>query len=188
MYLIEQLDLVIEVETAVLHRHVARVDPVGHIDIVVGQDSGDGAAQQRREMPGKRRDDQQLRLFGRLRLAEMHEPAERVDRDGFLGHLGLDAADRYAVDAEIGPLVPDAAIREHVECRGGAAQKRRTPEPAGVEQAVRGLGEQAKWSQDVAMCVIRVVQHKSSSALASSAAAAPVGRPTYSWITVIERQ
>jgi hypothetical protein len=38
---------------------------------------------------------------------------------------------------------------------------------------VRTLGEQAKRSQNVAMRVIRVIQHKSSSAFASFMAATP---------------
>ena len=62
---IDQIDEIVEPEAAVAQRHVARIDPVGQIDVVVGQRGRDGAAQQGREMPRQRRDDQQLRLVER---------------------------------------------------------------------------------------------------------------------------
>ena len=43
-------------------RHVARVVPVGDVDVVVGQHRAHGVAQQRREVARHRRDDQHARL------------------------------------------------------------------------------------------------------------------------------
>ena len=51
----EVLDVLVEAEAAVLERHIARVVPVGDVDVVVGQHRAHGAAQQRREMARQRR-------------------------------------------------------------------------------------------------------------------------------------
>ena len=56
------VDVVVEIEAALRNRHHARVDPLGDVDVVVGQEALDGAAQQRRVMPRHRRDDEQARL------------------------------------------------------------------------------------------------------------------------------
>ena len=100
-----QIDEIVEAEAAVPHRHVARVDPVGQVDVVVRQGRGDGAAQQSREMTRKRRHHQQLRLVERGVLAEMNEAAERVTGDGLLDHRDIGAVDRHPIDAEWRPLM-----------------------------------------------------------------------------------
>ena len=45
------VDVVVEIEAALRNRHHARVNPLGDVDVVVGQEALDGAAQQRRVMP-----------------------------------------------------------------------------------------------------------------------------------------
>src|SRR2546430_3559633 len=46
---------IVEAEAAMQERHVARIVPVGDVDVVLGQHRADGGAQQRGEMPGQRR-------------------------------------------------------------------------------------------------------------------------------------
>ena len=57
------LGIFVEAESAVIERNVARIVPVGDVDVVILQQGLHGAAQQRREMPGHRRHQQQPRLF-----------------------------------------------------------------------------------------------------------------------------
>ncbi len=75
------VDVVVEIERAVRQRHHAGVDPFGDVDVVVGQEALDRAAQQRRVVARHRRDDQQPRLRPARRMLEraleMQEPAER---------------------------------------------------------------------------------------------------------------
>jgi len=49
----EVLDEVVEAEGALRERHVARIMPIGDVDIMIGQHGVDGGAQQRRECPDK---------------------------------------------------------------------------------------------------------------------------------------
>ena len=73
------VDVVVEVEGPSATGTMRASDPVGDVDVVVGEHGGDGAAQQRGVVAGHRRDDEQLRLAGAVgqRLGEMQEPAER---------------------------------------------------------------------------------------------------------------
>ena len=45
------VDVIVEIEAPFRQRHHARIHPVGDVDIVIGQERLDGAAQQRREWP-----------------------------------------------------------------------------------------------------------------------------------------
>ena len=51
------VDVVVEIEPPFGERHRAGVLPIGDVDVVIGQERLDGAAQQRRVMPRHRRDD-----------------------------------------------------------------------------------------------------------------------------------
>ena len=73
----EVLDVLVEPEPAGRQRHVARVVPVGDVDVVVGEHRAHGVAQQRGEMAGHRRDEEHARLCGRDVLPEVQQGCER---------------------------------------------------------------------------------------------------------------
>ena len=88
------VDIVVEVEIALGQRHLARVDPVGDVHVVVGQQRLDRAAEQGGEMAAHGRHDQNLGVAPRRVPAEMQELPEWlaqqdlfVDRDGFVADL-----------------------------------------------------------------------------------------------------
>ncbi len=59
----EVLGIFVEPEFALVERNVAGVMPVGNVNVVILQQGFDGAAQQRGEVAGHRRDQQHARLF-----------------------------------------------------------------------------------------------------------------------------
>ena len=103
------VDIIVEIEAALRHRHRAGVAPVGDVDVVIGQEGLDGAAQQRRVMARHRRDDQQLRLRPARRAREgaleMQQPAERPLPHRFDMHRHAFAADDGRIDAPFRPAV-----------------------------------------------------------------------------------
>ena len=122
------VDIIVEVERSVGARHEARVLPLDNIDVVIGEEVAHRAAQQRRKMPGKGRDDEHLRIGAqapaRQLTLEMHEIAKRLgdqgplpDRDFAPLHLGLaDAPNRAAV-------APRGALEQLERGRGAAAKR-----------------------------------------------------------------
>ena len=76
------VDVVVEVERAVGARHEAGVLPFGDIDVVMGKEVAHRAAEKRGEMPGQRRNDQDLGVVAaapaRYLALEMDEIAERL--------------------------------------------------------------------------------------------------------------
>ncbi len=156
-----QLDEIVEIEPAVEQRNVARVDPVGQIDVVIGEQGFDGAAQQGREMPGKRRHDQHGRLVAGRILAEMQQVAERVRGDDLLADRDLLAVDRYRSDAEIRPLMRHAGVGQQLHRRSGAAHARHVADrqPWMAEPVAGGLGHQPDRPENVVLCLVGVVKH-----------------------------
>jgi hypothetical protein len=74
---LQQIDVVVEVEAARRERNEARVDPVGHVEIVVRQEPRHGVAQERGVVPGERRDHEHLRIAPRRVALEVDQVAER---------------------------------------------------------------------------------------------------------------
>jgi hypothetical protein len=76
------IDVVVEIELPFGDRHHTGVDPFGEVDVVIGEQRFDGAAQQRRVVPRHWRHDQKARLRPLRRVVEladkMREPAERA--------------------------------------------------------------------------------------------------------------
>jgi hypothetical protein len=95
----QMVGVILEPEPAVAARDVAGIVPVGDVDVVVLQQRLHGAAQQRREMAGHRRHQQQARLLRRVHLLEAQQRAERRRIGDFLDDLDLPVADHDAVDA-----------------------------------------------------------------------------------------
>jgi hypothetical protein len=107
------IDVVVQVELTVRHRHQARILPVGDVDLVVLEHGAHGVAQQRGVVARKRCHDQHGRLAlepgqrgGIIReTLEAAQLAERlVDFDTFVnGHV--DPIHIDGADAELGFLV-----------------------------------------------------------------------------------
>ena len=118
------VDIVVEVETALFDRHVTRVGPVGDVDVVAWQHPLDRPAQQCREVPAHRRDDQQLRLSLHALLAEVQQVAERLaERDVLVDRDDL-AADGRLGDSECRLSARRAGVREDIEtCRRDRAER-----------------------------------------------------------------
>ena len=99
------IDVIVEVEVALAERHFARVDPVGDVHVMVGQQGLDRAAQQGGVVAAHRRHHQHLRVASDGVAMEVEELAERlaqqdlfVDRDGLVADLrGLQPERRLAV-------------------------------------------------------------------------------------------
>ena len=117
------IDVFVEAEPAGGQRHVARVVPIGDVDVVLGQHGAHGAAQQRREMAGQRRHQQHARLRGRDVLLEVQQRAERRHLRRLLAHLDLAVADGDAVDAERRARVGQAGARDQLVGRGEVAHQ-----------------------------------------------------------------
>ena len=101
------IDKIVEVEAAHGERDITRVDPVGDVDIMVGQHRLDGAAQQRRVVTRHRRHDQYLgvvALAGQRGLValEVQQTAKRCRGHDLLAHRHLDAADVRRLETELG--------------------------------------------------------------------------------------
>ena len=78
--------IVLQPEAARVELDVARIDPVGEIDLMVAQHRPQRAAQQRGEMAGHRRHQQHLRIVGAALLRKMQQLAERRAHRAVLRH------------------------------------------------------------------------------------------------------
>ena len=70
------LDEVLEAESPVLQRNVARVAPVRHIDLMMMKKRPDRAAQKRREMARHRRDEEHARIILAALARKTPQPAK----------------------------------------------------------------------------------------------------------------
>jgi len=66
----------VEIEAPARQRHVAGIVPIRQVDVVIGKQRAQRAAQQRREMARHRRDHQDARLRRHDILPEMKQRAE----------------------------------------------------------------------------------------------------------------
>ncbi len=71
------LDIFIQPELALLQRHVARVVPIGDVDVMIAQQGLHGAAQQGRKVARHRRHQQHARLLLHQLFFEMQQGAKR---------------------------------------------------------------------------------------------------------------
>ena len=168
------VDIVVEVERSVGARHEARVLPLGDIDVVIGKEVAHRAAQQRGEMPGKRRDDEDLRIGAqapaRHLTLEMDEIAKRLgdqgplpDRDFAALHLGLvDAPNRAAV-------APRGALEQLERGRGAAAERGVGGRIQRIaEQQAIGIRRGPRRAQGGLVQLVQVIKHPSTSLADSS--------------------
>ncbi|MHC2576130.1 hypothetical protein ACVI1J_002156 [Bradyrhizobium diazoefficiens] len=126
----EMISVVVEPEAALAARNVARIVPVGDVDVVVLEQRLHGAAQQRREMAGHRRHQQHARLLGHALLLEVQQRAERGCVGDLLGDGDLTVAYHDAVDAVGRAMVGEGGARDQL-------QRRRQPADDLVRHALR---------------------------------------------------
>jgi hypothetical protein len=92
------IDVIVEAEHAFRQRHHARIAPFGDVDIVIGQERFDRAAQERGVMARQRRNDEKSGLLPAWRPLEypleMQQPAERSLPNAFDAHRHAFAADQ----------------------------------------------------------------------------------------------
>ena len=124
-----RVDVVVEIERAGRQRHVARILPVGDVDLVIGQERLDGAAQQRGEMARHRRHQQQARVArgagGSMSRLKCTRRQNGVCQHHLLGHAHRCGHRPGAGDAELGLGVAPGRALEHLAGGDGAAADRR---------------------------------------------------------------
>ncbi len=144
------VDIVVEIERALRQRHHARIDPVGDVDVVIGQKGFDRAAQQRGVMARHRRDDQKLRLRTLRRVLEraleMEELAERPLPDGGDVDRHALAADQRRRNAPFRLAVAARRALEQFARRGDglAVSGERQRIDRVLEEQSRGIGQGAR--------------------------------------------
>ncbi len=107
-------DVVVEAEPAVRERDVARIVPVGDVDVMLGQERTHRRAQERREMARERRDQEDARLCRVDVLAEPQQRGERRGVGGLFEHRDLAVSHRHGIDAEGRPGVREARARDQL--------------------------------------------------------------------------
>ena len=169
------IDVVVEVEIAGGERHVARVVPVGDVDVVLGQHRAHRVAQQRREVARHRRHQQYLRLLRLAVLGKVQQGAEGPDPGLLLAHENAAVAHDDAVDGEFGPMMLQPALGEQLTDGGDAALRlglgQAPPRPR-HRTAIRCC-DPLQRREGVGVALIELVQH---CALSAPNAFLPIGR------------
>ena len=178
-----QVDVVVEIEPACRQRHVARVLPIGDVDVVVGQKRLDRAAQQRCKVAGHGRHEQQARMGSRTpridAALEVHQPARGMLPDNLLGDSHRHAVDNRVGDAECrlgiaaGGALENFAGRDRI-----AAEGRMRPRVQRIEEQAHRIGGDPCRPDRNAAQLIPVVEHGSVPRCSSQG---PSGHPHRSW-------
>ena len=132
-------------------RHHARVDPFGDVDVVIGQECLDRAAQQCRIVARHRRHDQQFRLRttrrSRKGALKMQQPAERTMPNALDGDRNLLGADGGRVDSPVRTVIAARRAfeqfhrRRHGLAIGGVRER-----VGGIfEEQPCSIGKGARW-------------------------------------------
>ena len=116
-------------------------------------------------MPRKRRQDEDCGLVADRLLAEMQEVAEGMGGDDLLGDGDLAAVDRYRANAEIRPVIRHPGIGEQLHRGCSASDKWRILDqrPRLGQHTAEKFGHEAYRGENVAVYLIGVVKHISSS-------------------------
>ena len=116
-------DKIVKAETAVPQADVARIVPIGDVDVVLGQQGLRGAAQQGREMAGHRRHQQHPRLRRLQLLFKMQQGAEWGVVGFHLAHGNRPVCDHDMVDAKGRPAMAQPGAGNHfAKCGNSALQ------------------------------------------------------------------
>ena len=159
----EVLGVAVQPERARRHGDLAGVVPVREVDVVLGEHRPHGRAQERREVPGHRRDEQHGGLRDGGVLREVQQRGERRDVLGNLGHGDLGSGDDRGVDAERGARVAEAGERDDLGRRRGAADERELRHAAGqVTDRVRQDGRRdPEGRHEIRLGLVGRVEHSS---------------------------
>jgi hypothetical protein len=162
--------VVVEIELAQFHRHHARVDPVGDVDLVVVQQGAHGVAQQRGVVAGQRRHHQHdrvvLHLFDGGRIVaetlEAFELAERLVQRHAFDHGDFVIVRHGAGDAEFGFLVFLAQPVHQLVAGGDALRAAELAQRATVvvEHARVGLREVAQRTEKRTLPFMELIKHR----------------------------
>ena len=146
------VDVIVEIEGALRHRHHPCIGPLGDVDVVIGEEALDRAAQQGRVMPRHRRDDEEARLRPAWRVLEgtleMQKPTERslpkhgdVHRDARAAdHGGIDIPLRLAISPR--RALEQFQARSHGLAEGGIGQRIGgilVEQPCGIGEGAGGI-------------------------------------------------
>src|SRR5262245_44104564 len=134
------VNVIIEVEGACGPWHAACVPPLGDVDLVMGKHVLHGAAQQRREVAGHGRHDQELGVLAASRKGEVSleidEIAEWLSNDSAPPYLDLQAIHIGGWDVPGRLPIPPRGPLEQLERRGSATAEH------GVRGRVQRIAEQ----------------------------------------------
>ena len=147
-------------------RNVACVVPVGDEDIVLRQHSAHCRAQQRREVPRKRRHQEHARLCGRHVLAEVQQRREQRARYSLFTDLDLAAIYGDRLDAKGRPHVGQPGARDKLIDRREIAQRRIIGKDRRAARVRRPAGPAADRRHDVRLHLIGEIQQCPTPAVA----------------------
>ena len=160
-----RVDIVVEIEPPLEQRHAARILPVGDVDLVIGKEGLDRAAQQRREVPRHGGNEQEARVGGgatRIDVAlEVDEAAEGMLPRHLLADADGGAIDDRVRDAERRLAVAAGGTLEHLA--GGqriAADGRVRPRVQRVEEHPPRPRGHAGRAQGRAAQLVPVIEHQ----------------------------
>jgi hypothetical protein len=161
------IDIVVEVEGAVRHRHHAGVDPVGDVDVLVRQQGAHGVAQQRGVVPRQWGDHQHGGLLERGERGVRHVFLEVQQlAEGLADHGAFHDADglavyrgRIQVEARFFVILAQA-VHEFI-ARGDTLGERGVGEwRDGIrEQLGRGIGPLHQRVQEGALHLVQLIKH-----------------------------
>ena len=156
------VDELVQAEAPLGQRHVARVLPVGDVEVVLRQHHLDCAAQQGGEVAGHRRDQKDARLHDRMVLAEMQQRAERRVVGRFLGHRCCLSVHRHDIDAEGWPVMRETRLGEQGQSGRDLPHQRRRA-GAAIGQSRHDCaepGELTQREQQVRLRLIELIHHR----------------------------
>ncbi len=116
-------DISVESEDTRVEARIARILPIGDVEIVVSQKRFGGISKQRREMARKRRDQEHAGLLRRNVFFEMEERSEGRSGQSFLSHGNIAIAHADALDTIGGPGVGELGSRDEFQGRRNVVQK-----------------------------------------------------------------
>jgi hypothetical protein len=99
----------------------------------------------------------------------MEQIAERVGGNDLLGDRNLFAPDCYRADAELGPLMRHAGVREQLHRSRSTSYKGRIPNerPRLAENTPESFGQQPDWKEHVIVYLVGLIKHEPSYASAA---------------------
>ncbi len=153
---------VVEIEPSVQQRNVAGVGPVGQVDVVIGQQGFDGAAQQGREMTGQRRHDQAP--FGSSRVVSLRK-CSSLQKGCAATTSSLTAICLPSIVTDLMPKSGRSCDMPEWDSSSIAAAALRTQgiSPIGGHgwrsQSLGCLGHQSNRPENVVLCLVGVVKH-----------------------------